>query len=99
MAVRLLDEALSLRGASIIQVEGDKIASDHTYFDRASFDEQLTLKPANNGGQRRSFTLNPQQVLPRAEIALELHALRFGSWMRRIVLDRIILSPRLTTRR
>lgn len=36
--------AVSLKGASIIQVEGDKIASDHTYFDRAAFDEQLNPK-------------------------------------------------------
>ena len=35
---------VSLKGASIIQVEGDKIASDHTYFDRAAFDEQLEPK-------------------------------------------------------
>jgi steroid delta-isomerase-like uncharacterized protein len=36
--------SVSIKGASIIQVEGDKIASDHTYFDRAAFNEQLNPK-------------------------------------------------------
>jgi predicted ester cyclase len=35
---------VSLKGASVIQVEGDTIASDHTYFDRAAFDRQLEPK-------------------------------------------------------
>jgi steroid delta-isomerase-like uncharacterized protein len=36
--------SVSIKGASIIQLEGDKIASDHTYFDRAAFDEQVEPK-------------------------------------------------------
>jgi hypothetical protein len=31
----------SFEGVSIVQVEGDKIASDHIYFDRKGIDEQL----------------------------------------------------------
>ena len=30
-----------LKGVSIVQVEGDKIASDHVYFDRNGLDEFL----------------------------------------------------------
>jgi predicted ester cyclase len=33
--------SVSIKGASIIRLEGDKIISDQCYFDRASFDEQL----------------------------------------------------------
>jgi steroid delta-isomerase-like uncharacterized protein len=36
--------SISIKGASIIQLEGDKITSDQCYFDRAAFDEQLGLK-------------------------------------------------------
>ena len=32
---------VSIKGASILQVGGDKIASDQSYFDRAAFDEQM----------------------------------------------------------
>jgi steroid delta-isomerase-like uncharacterized protein len=35
---------LSFKGASIIQVEGDKIRSDHAYFDRKTIEEQLAAK-------------------------------------------------------
>jgi hypothetical protein len=31
----------SFKGASIIQVEGDKIRSDQCYFDRKALDKQL----------------------------------------------------------
>ena len=31
----------SFKGVSIVQVEGDKIVSDHVYFDRKGIDEQL----------------------------------------------------------
>ena len=33
--------SVSIKGASILQVRGDKIASDQSYFDRAAFDEQM----------------------------------------------------------
>jgi len=33
--------SVSFQGASIIRVEGDKILSDQTYFDRKGLDEQL----------------------------------------------------------
>ena len=33
--------SVSIKGASIIQLRGDKIASDQSYFDRAAFDEQV----------------------------------------------------------
>jgi steroid delta-isomerase-like uncharacterized protein len=36
--------SVSIKGASIIQLEGDKIASDQCYFDRAAFDEQVEPK-------------------------------------------------------
>jgi steroid delta-isomerase-like uncharacterized protein len=36
--------SISIKGAAIIQLEGDKIASDHTSYDRAAFDEQLQPK-------------------------------------------------------
>ena len=36
--------SVSIKGASIIQLEGDEITSDQCYFDRAAFDEQLGLK-------------------------------------------------------
>jgi steroid delta-isomerase-like uncharacterized protein len=36
--------SVSINGASIIKLEGDKISSDQCYFDRAAFDEQLGLK-------------------------------------------------------
>jgi steroid delta-isomerase-like uncharacterized protein len=36
--------SLSIKGASIIQLAGDKIVSDQCYFDRAAFDEQLEPK-------------------------------------------------------
>ena len=32
---------LTVKGASIIQLEGEKIASDHAYFYRRTVDEQL----------------------------------------------------------
>ena len=32
--------SVSIKGASIVQLKGDKIASDQCYFDRAAFDEQ-----------------------------------------------------------
>lgn len=35
---------LSLKGASIIEVEGDKIRSDQCYFDRKAVEEQLAPK-------------------------------------------------------
>jgi steroid delta-isomerase-like uncharacterized protein len=35
---------VSFKGASIIRVEGDKIRSDHAYFDRKTIDEQLAPK-------------------------------------------------------
>jgi hypothetical protein len=31
----------AMKGVSIVKVEGDKIASDHVYFDRKGIDEQL----------------------------------------------------------
>ena len=36
--------SVSIKGASIIQLEGDKIVSDQCYFDRADFDEQVEPK-------------------------------------------------------
>ena len=36
--------SVSFQGASIIRVEGDKILSDQTYFDRKGLDEQLAPK-------------------------------------------------------
>ena len=36
--------ALALKGASIIQVEGDKVVSDQCYFDRVAVAEQLQPK-------------------------------------------------------
>ena len=36
--------ALALKGASIIQVEGDKVVSDQAYFDRVAVAEQLQPK-------------------------------------------------------
>jgi predicted ester cyclase len=36
--------SFSFKGASIIQVEGDKIRSDHAYFDRKALDQQLAPK-------------------------------------------------------
>jgi steroid delta-isomerase-like uncharacterized protein len=36
--------SVSIKGASIFQLEGDKIASDQCYFDRADFDEQVEPK-------------------------------------------------------
>jgi predicted ester cyclase len=36
--------SISIKGASIIQLEGDKISSDQCYFDRADFDRQLEPK-------------------------------------------------------
>ena len=36
--------SVSIKGASIIRLAGDKIVSDQCYFDRASFDEQLQPK-------------------------------------------------------
>jgi predicted ester cyclase len=35
---------LTLKGASIIQVEGDKVVSDQAYFDRVGVAEQLQPK-------------------------------------------------------
>jgi steroid delta-isomerase-like uncharacterized protein len=37
--------SVSIKGASILQVSGDKIASDQTYFDRAVFNEQIGWHP------------------------------------------------------
>ena len=37
-------KSLSIKGAAIIQLEGDKVAFDRTYYDRAAFDEQLQPK-------------------------------------------------------
>ena len=37
--------SVSIKGASILQVRGDKIASDQTHFDRADFDEQIGWHP------------------------------------------------------
>jgi steroid delta-isomerase-like uncharacterized protein len=34
----------SVKGASIIRLEGDKIRSDHAYFDRKTIEEQLSAK-------------------------------------------------------
>jgi predicted ester cyclase len=36
--------SFSFKGASIIQVEGDKIRSDQAYFDRKALDQQLAPK-------------------------------------------------------
>jgi steroid delta-isomerase-like uncharacterized protein len=36
--------SVSIQGASIIRLEGDKIRSDHAYFDRKGLDEQLAPK-------------------------------------------------------
>jgi steroid delta-isomerase-like uncharacterized protein len=36
--------SVSIKGASIIQLKGDKIASDQCFFDRAAFEEQLEPK-------------------------------------------------------
>jgi steroid delta-isomerase-like uncharacterized protein len=36
--------SVSFQGASIIRVEGDKIRSDHAYYDRKGLDEQLAPK-------------------------------------------------------
>ena len=36
--------ALAMKGASIIQVEGDKVVSDQCYFDRVALVEQLQPK-------------------------------------------------------
>ena len=36
--------SVSLKGASIIRLQGDKIVSDQCYFDRAAFEEQLQPK-------------------------------------------------------
>ena len=36
--------SVSIKGASIIQLEGDKIVSDQCYFDRSDFDEQVEPK-------------------------------------------------------
>jgi steroid delta-isomerase-like uncharacterized protein len=36
--------SVSIKGASIIQLDGDKIASDQTYFDRADFERQVEPK-------------------------------------------------------
>jgi predicted ester cyclase len=35
---------MSFKGASIIRVKGDKIRSDHAYFDRKTIEEQLAPK-------------------------------------------------------
>ena len=37
-------QSVSFQGASIVRLEGDKIRSDHAYFDRKGLDEQLALK-------------------------------------------------------
>jgi steroid delta-isomerase-like uncharacterized protein len=37
-------QSVSIKGASIIQLEDDKIVLDQCYFDRAAFDEQLAAK-------------------------------------------------------
>jgi predicted ester cyclase len=36
--------SISFKGASMVQVEGEKIRSDHCYFDRKALDEQLAPK-------------------------------------------------------
>ena len=36
--------SVSIKGASIIRLQGDKIISDQCYFDRTAFDEQLAPK-------------------------------------------------------
>ena len=36
--------SVSFQGASIVRLEGDKIRSDHAYFDRKGLDEQLAPK-------------------------------------------------------
>ena len=36
--------AIDMKGASIIQVEGDKVVSDQCYFDRVALIEQLQPK-------------------------------------------------------
>jgi predicted ester cyclase len=36
--------SVSIKGASIIRLDGDKIISDQCYFDRVAFDEQLQPK-------------------------------------------------------
>jgi len=36
--------SFTFQGASIIRVEGDKIRSDHAYFDRKALDQQLAPK-------------------------------------------------------
>ena len=36
--------SVSFQGASIIRIEGDKILSDQTYFDRKALDQQLAPK-------------------------------------------------------
>jgi steroid delta-isomerase-like uncharacterized protein len=36
--------SVSIKGASIIRLEGDKIISDQCYFDRVAFEEQLQPK-------------------------------------------------------
>jgi hypothetical protein len=51
-------QTITLKGASIIQLEGDKIVSDQCYFDRVAVAEQLQPKTSDGtpaGGAKKSL--------------------------------------------